>query len=205
MGYIIDRTIPYKNFLMRCDIIKSETTKNLPDGFSFKMYEAGDESLWADIEIAIGEFINMSKEQVEEYFRKEYFQKKEELGKRCIFIMDEKNNAVASCTAWFDEKGDSFVPSVHWLAVHPEVQEKGLGRAVLRKTMEVFQAYKEVPVYLHTQPWSFRAIKLYLDMGFCAVKSDTFSDFVNEYEEAVKVLEEFMPYEIYKKLVETAI
>lgn len=39
-----------------------------------------------------------------------------------------------------------------------------------------------------TQPWSYKAIKLYNDFGFNICKKDSFCDVENEYEFAMPVL-----------------
>ena len=46
-----------------------------------------------------------------------------------------------------------------------EYEGKGIGRALLSYVMQSLPQ-NEYPVFLHTHPASFRAIKLYSDMGF---------------------------------------
>lgn len=54
-------------------------------------------------------------------------------------------------------------------------------------------------------PWSYQAIKLYLDFGFSALKNETFSDFVNEFEEAVHVLKSYLNQSWYHRLIDSAL
>jgi ribosomal protein S18 acetylase RimI-like enzyme len=197
-------SMEYKNVLMRCSKINEEAMTSLPDGFSFKLYEDGDEKLWADIEIAIGEFLYMTTEQVEDYFRNEYFDNKDKLYERCLFVLDANKNPVGTCIAWYDRKDNHYIPSIHWIAVNPKIQANGIGRALLTETMKIFIKNGETPVYLHTQPWSYKAIKLYLDFGFYAMMNETFSDFVNEYNDVKSILKDYMTSEYYETFINTA-
>lgn len=201
---MLNKTIPYKNLLMKCTKINEDKLTSIPEGYTFKMYIDGDESLWADIELSIGEFEFMTKEQVEDYFKKEYFGRKEILYEHCVFVLDSNSIPVGTCMAWHDLKDRQEVASVHWLAVNPSVQSNGIGRALMAETMRIFTINRENPVYLHTQPWSYKAIKLYLDFGFYALKRETFSDFNNEFEEAVQVLEKHLNKSWFNRLIETA-
>lgn len=46
-----------------------------------------------------------------------------------------------------------------------------------------------MPVYVHTQAWSYKAILLYISLGFKIQRTDTFSHYENQYEEAMRVLQ----------------
>ncbi len=59
---------------------------------------------------------------------------------------------------------------------------------------------REYPVYLHTQPSSFRAIKLYSDFGFSLLSGDNFDIRKNDLDECLPILEEFMPKKYFHKL-----
>lgn len=55
-------------------------------------------------------------------------------------------------------------------------------------TMNIYEEQDNLPVYIHTQPWSWKAIFLYLSLGFKLQKSDSFSHYVNQYDEAMTTL-----------------
>ena len=69
---------------------------------------------------------------------------------------------------------------------------KGLGRALCCAVMNTFKAQEKLPVYIHTQPWSWKAIFLYLSLGFKLQKSDSFSHYVNQYDEAIITLKKIL-------------
>ena len=54
--------------------------------------------------------------------------------------------------------------------------------------MNIYAGQGAFPVYIHTQPWSWKAILLYLSLGFKLQKTDTFSNYVNEYGKAMNEL-----------------
>jgi hypothetical protein len=50
----------------------------------------------------------------------------------------------------------------------------------------------DVDVYLHTQPWSYRAIGIYLWAGFRFLKHGSFGPNPNQNEQAMPILREKM-------------
>ena len=186
---MIDRSIPYYNLILKCNK-NSATPISLPEGYSFKMYEVGDEKHWAKLEYGIGDFSSV--EEAEVYFKTNYCNQIDELKKRCVFVVDTYGDVVASCIAWHDSKDNDTVASLHWLVVSPEHQGKYIGLALCQKVMDIFNEHGETPVYIHTQPWSYKAILLYIKLGFKIQKTDTFSHYENQYEQAIKTLENIL-------------
>ncbi len=89
---------------------------------------------------------------------------------------------------------------MHWLVVSPQHQGKHIGLALCQKVMDIFNEHGEVPVYIHTQPWSYKAILLYIKLGFKIQKTDTFSHYENQYEQAIKTLDNLLSESQFKKL-----
>ncbi len=183
----IDRSIPYKNIIMRCDNFNNKNYYN--NDIKIRNYNDGDEIHWAKIEYAVGDFINV--ESAKQYFTEHY--KTDDIYERCFFAEDNNKNVVGTCIAWYDKKDDGIVSSLHWLAVLPEYQNKGIGKALMNTVMNYYKSNNLFPVYLHTQPWSYRAISLYNTFGFKIQKEDTFADYVNEYMEAKEILKNYLP------------
>lgn len=186
---MIDRSIPYYNLILKCDKICTASVL-LPEGYSFKLYEVGDEKYWAKLEYEIGDFLSI--EEAEMYFKINYCNQIDELHKRCVFVVDDKGNVVGSCIAWHDLKGNNAVASLHWLVVSPKYQGKHIGLVLCKKVMDIFNERGETPIYIHTQPWSYKAILLYIKLGFKIQKTDTFSHYENQYEQAIKTLENIL-------------
>ncbi len=183
---MINRSIPYYNLILKCTKICT-TPVSLPEGYSFKMYDEGYEKYWAKLEYEIGDFSSV--EEAEMYFKTNYCNQFDELKKRCVFVVDAYGDFVGSCIAWHDLKGNDTVASLHWLVVSPEHQGKHIGLALCQKVMNIFNERNETSIYIHTQPWSYKAILLYIKLGFKIQKTDTFSHYENQYKKAIKTLE----------------
>ncbi len=94
-----------------------------------------------------------------------------------------------------------MVSVLHWLAVDKRDTGKGYARMLITEVLKVFERLEESEkIYLHTQPGSYKAIKLYNDFGFCIAKEDTYGTAVNEYQEAMPILKKYMSKESYIKL-----
>lgn len=195
---MLDRTIPFYNMIMRCDRWQAAEVL-LPEGFRIKSYDPGDEKAWAELEYEIGDF--QSPNEAERYFTDTYCTDEDELKKRTLFLANEAGRIVGSCIAWRDRKGTESVASLHWLVVSPSYQKRGLGKALCRKMLERFWKLGEFPVYLHTQPWSYEAILLYVRQGFQLCRSDGFADYENQYAQAMGTLKNILPAESYQELL----
>lgn len=193
---MIDRTIPFYNIILRCDDYKFMDIV-LPAGFSILPYEKGFEKEWAKLEHGIGDFDSL--ELAEEYFLEEYI-KNNTCFENILFLLNENRKVIGSCIAWRDKRGDVFVPSLHWLIMDEKYQGLGLGKALACATMNVFAKQNKIPVYIHTQPWSWKAILLYLDVGFKVQKSDTFANYINQYKEAMEEIKKVVSEENFNKI-----
>ena len=181
---MLDRTIPFCNTILKCSNYKIRDVE-LPEGFSIVSYRPGYEKEWARLECAIGDFDSAL--EAEQYFVETYLRVPEMLP-NILFALDTDNAVVGSCIAWHDKRGSDTVSSLHWLVVDEQYQRIGLGRALSVSVMNIYAGKNAFPVYIHTQPWSWKAILLYLSLGFKLQKTDTFSHYVNEYDKALNEL-----------------
>ncbi len=94
-----------------------------------------------------------------------------------------------------------YIGSLHWLIVSPEYQGTGIGKALCRKVMQIFSENQENTIYIHTQPWSYKAIILYIHQGFKIQKSDSFSHYENQFDLAMNTLKEILPKEQYEEIL----
>lgn len=195
----LDRTIPFYNLILRCDGWQG-TAEPPPEGFRLRGFRPGDEDAWAALECKIGDFA--SREEARDYFIRTYGPHPRDLARRCVFAVDGQGRAVGTCTAWRDPGADGGeVASLHWLAVSPGQQGMGLGRALCRKTLSIFRELGEFPVYIHTQPWSWKALLLYVREGFLLQRAGTFGGYENQYAQGMAVLAEILPEEVCRELV----
>ncbi|MBQ8954667.1 MAG: GNAT family N-acetyltransferase [Clostridia bacterium] len=180
---MLDRSIPFYNTIMRCDGYDRQRVA-LPAGYRIAAYRPGNEYDWARLECAVGDFD--SADEAAAYFRDKYLTggDREDI----LFLVDGAGAVVGSCIAWTDRRGDEPVNSLHWLVVDEAHQGRGCGRALCAAVMNRFYLRNRQPIYIHTQPWSWKAILLYASLGFRLQKTDTFGAYVNQYEDALNTL-----------------
>jgi len=198
---VLDRGIPFCNIILKCSKY-SYREVILPEGFRIVPFENGFERAWAGMEFAVGDF--HSEKAAAEYFNTVYMCDLNHSREKMRFLLNEKRQVIGSCIAWQDIRNDIPVSSLHWLIVDEKYQGQKLGRALCNDTMRIFQQDNGFPVYIHTQPWSWKAILLYLSCGFKIQRTDTFSNYVNEYDKAMKVLKRIMDDKQYHLLSEAS-
>ncbi|MFY1069174.1 GNAT family N-acetyltransferase [Enterococcus sp. AD013-P3] len=161
---MLDKTIPYIEFKMKREpgAVKTLTQPKLPSDYQLVFYSEGDQTAWCEIETAVGEFEALS--EAEQYFEKTFAPFPHELQQRMAFIIDPTGKKVGTCTAWWSKENE---PLLHWLAVVPEAQRKGLaGFLATIITERLEDLYPNQPIILHTQTWSHSAIRLYEKLGY---------------------------------------
>lgn len=186
----IDRTIPFYNIIMKWEGDKRPRAA-LPRGYRFVHYRPGDFCSWYEIQRSVGEFEGEEPGQAEAYFLKTYGSDPARLRECCIFAESETGKKAGAITAW-RELDQRQTPSLHWLAVRPEAQGMGIGLALICRAQSLFKERGELPVYLHTQPWSYAAIRLYLKSGFRFCREETFAHYKNDWPQAKAVLEKYL-------------
>jgi len=212
---MLDKSVEYKNIIMKIqwDKIKSIAKPILPDGFSFRFFTAGDEIHWARIEASVLEFDSV--DLARSYFEMSYLPHKENLEKRCVFVVDRSGLPIATASSWFADSELGYQASLHWVAVCPEYQGLGIGKAITQQALINFRNLEpNNPVFLHTQTWSHTAVKLYHDLGFVIAKKDRLGNnntrdgvtkiYQNDFEEAMQVLEKVLDYEYINKFFSNA-
>lgn len=145
----------------------------------------------------------ISQAEAEKYFAETYLQNPELLP-NILFALNKDGDVVGSCIAWQDMRGINSVSSLHWLVVDERYQKIGLGRALCTAVMNIYAERQGLPVYIHTQPWSWKAILLYISLGFKLQKTDTFSHYENEYEKAMIELRKITTPEQYELLKQSS-
>ncbi|MCL2169470.1 MAG: GNAT family N-acetyltransferase [Defluviitaleaceae bacterium] len=212
---MLDKSIDYKNVIMKIesDKINDIESPMLPDGFSFRFFRSGDEEHWARIEASVLEFD--SADAARAYFERAYLPHKKNLEKRCIFALNRDGLPIATANSWFaDSKELGYQASLHWVAVCPDYQGLGIGRAITKQALINFQSLEpNKPVWLHTQTWSHPAIRLYHNLGFSIMKTERLANnntkdgnpkiYRNDFYEAIEVLRDVMDDKDVNELIST--
>ena len=165
---------------------------SLPVGYSFVFYQPGDEQAWAEIETSVCEFAQVS--DATAYFARDYLPLQNELQRRTLFVQTAGGEKVATFTAWWNYTGVRRYPFMHWVAVKPEYQGLGLGKAIIAEGVRLMVAIEgDVVMYIPTQTWSHKAIRLYRWAGFeLETEEPAPGGFVNQTADALPVIRELI-------------
>jgi ribosomal protein S18 acetylase RimI-like enzyme len=136
----------------------------IPGSYQLRRFEPGDESAWARVETAAGEFTDPDKALA--HFAGEFGAHLSEMRERCLFLETSGGEVVGTTTAWrnLEFQGRDY-GRIHWVAVVPACQGKGLGRLLVTKALILMRRWHE-RAYLTTQTTSWVGVHLYLTLGF---------------------------------------
>lgn len=145
----------------------------LPEGYRIRLYQPGDEKHWAAVESAAGEFD--TPETALAHFLSEFGSRLNDMEQRCCLLQTEAGQVIGTATAWYDDdqppwneirppgwQGDG---RLHWVAIHPDFQRRGLGKPLVAAAMHRLAQFHQ-RAFLTTQTTSWIAVKIYLDFGF---------------------------------------
>lgn len=192
-----EQDIPDLNIFMMCDELNRNALSKLPVGYHIRTCRPDELKLWKEFPFDNEEDKMQYYEYMSNYFEEVYSDKLDEFYNRCLFVCeDETDKPVTTCFVW---KSYDKINTIHWFKTLKEYEGKGLGRALLSYIM-CSLSKEDYPVFLHTQPGSFRAIGLYSSLGFKIVTNKTIGYRENNYEECLPILKQFMNVESFNNL-----
>ena len=135
----------------------------LPAGFSIRWYQAGDEEVWLQIHRSAERLQSVTPE----LFGQQFGSDAALLSERQCYLVATGGEAIGTATAWFNDdfEGARF-GRVHWVAVTPDYQGRGLARPLLTAVCRRLQDLGHDRAYLTTSAARVAAIKLYRRFGF---------------------------------------
>lgn len=184
------------NLFMMCKECSASAFSQLPTGYSVRKCNKTELNIWKEFPFDNEEDKIKYEQYMTEYFDKVYKADEERFWDSCLFVCDNNDIPVGTCFAW---KAYGNVTTIQWLKVKKEYEGYGLGRALLSFILRSLNK-DDYPIYLHTQPGSFRAIKLYSDFGFVLLTDDKIGYRQNQLNESLQYLKENMPSEYYESL-----
>lgn len=135
----------------------------LPTGYSVRWYQPGDEQHWLDIHRAADKYNAITPD----LFAREFGAAREALKEGQCFLFDANQSPVGTATAWFNDNfNGAAYGRVHWVAVVPAHQGRGLGKALTSIVCCRLRALGHARAYLTTSTARLPAIKLYRCFGF---------------------------------------
>jgi GNAT superfamily N-acetyltransferase len=181
-------TLGNYNIFMQCDVPNTDAFRKLPDGYSFRLCKRYELDVWKRI-LVHEQYID----SVTAYYDRVYAPFEDEFFRRCLFVCDVNDTPVASTFIW---RSYGLINTVGWFGVMPKHEGKGLGRALISEVLRG----ADFPVYLHTQPTSARAIKLYSDFGFKLITGFIPGNRNNDLEDSLPYLKKILPDKDYAAL-----
>lgn len=176
------------NLFMVCEKPNPSAFRDLPEGYSFCRCTESQLNLWEQTAVE-APYIPL----LREYFEAVYAPRKEEFFENCVLVLTPDGRPAATCLLW---KSYGKITSLGWFRTVPEQEGCGIGRALLTHLMRD----ADYPVYVHTQPTSVCAIKLYSDFGFRFMEEPYFGSRKNDLQESLPVLQKVMPEADFRAL-----
>ena len=196
-----EEEIPDYNIFMMCERLNQGALTDLNPGYYFRNCRPDELELWKafpfdsdTVPVEYEDFMN-------QIIKDSYSGDMDTFFKNTLFVCNKEGRPVATCSYW---KAYGKINTIHWLKTLKAYEGNGLGRAVLSAVMRRFNS-QDYPIYLHTQPGSFRAIKLYSDFGFQLLRGGRLGTRTNELEKCLPILKEFLSEKDFEclKIIDT--
>ena len=157
-------------------------------GIDYMVRACDFELSWAQIIHEAGERASLKEARAQ--WQKDFapFEDATTLRERMFFMLDAENNAVGTATAWFEPSSSSTseggeerqgVGRVHWVALRPNAQGKGLAKPLLAQVLRTMHTLHPPdveggvpPIRLVTHCQAARAVGMYLEAGFVPTPLD---------------------------------
>jgi len=178
------------NLFMACPQVREDAFVPLPEGYTCRFCRKDELDVWKEI---LSDGDDAGKRYLDSYFQQHYAPGGDLFFQKCRLVCNKQGIPVATGFLWKYEKG---YETVHWLKTRPEFEGRGIGRGLLTILLRDVKS----PVYLHTQPTSVRAIKLYTDFGFYLIDDPMVDGRENHLEVARGYLKTNMSREAYERL-----
>jgi ribosomal protein S18 acetylase RimI-like enzyme len=188
--------LPNENIFMLCEKANEAAYRKMPKGYSIRLCRPDELNIWKlmpfDDEQTAMQYLWF----MDDFFEAVYAPKGSLFFEKCLFVVDRSDTPVGTCFSW---KSYDAVTTMGWFKVKKEYEGRGIGRALLTIVMNSL-APSDYPMLLHTQPSSFRAIKLYSDFGFKVLTDARIGQRDNHIKEYLPELRAAMKKNDYNKL-----
>ncbi len=135
----------------------------LPPGYFTTWYQPGYEAHWLTIHKEADRFSPISMQ----LYRDNFGYRHDALKLRQCYLFDTNETPIGTATAWFDDDyHGSPAGRIHWVAIVPEAQGRGLSKPLLWLTCNRLLEMGHERAYLVTGTARVPAINLYLGFGF---------------------------------------
>ena len=155
-----DAVVAAPQLLMWFPDSKSIPDSNLPDGFTHRSFQGGDEEGWYGLLNANKQLGVWNRDRIDE----ERAGALVEDGQH--FVLNQRGNFVACAGVYDRERDEGACWEIGWIAADQNHRSLGLGKFVLANALRFTRKLEKRPVYLLTDDFRKPAIKTYLKLGF---------------------------------------
>jgi GNAT superfamily N-acetyltransferase len=184
-----EEEIPDYNIFMMCEQLNERAITKMGEDYSVRNCKPNELNIWKRFHFDTIDLANEYEGFISQYFKETYGHNETLFFEKTLFVCDKQDTPVATCSNW--KAYDKF-NTIQWFKTLKNYEGKGLGRALFSVIMKKFSE-KDYPIFLHTQPSSFHAIKLYSDFGFHLLSDKKIGSRLNDLEKSLPILEKFMP------------
>lgn len=196
----MEEEIPDLSLFMMCAELDRSALTELPSGYHIRYCRPGELDQWKAMPFDDPAEAIEYESFMTEFFEKVYAPAGDLFFQTCRFVCDDNDRPIATVFIW---KAYQRINTIHWLKTLKEHEGKGIGRALMSTVMQELDQ-RDFPVYLHTHPSGFRAVKLYSDFGFQLLTDPFVGRRKNDLEKSWPILERVMPAACFNKLVRTS-
>jgi ribosomal protein S18 acetylase RimI-like enzyme len=136
---------------------------HLPELFTFRLFRPGDAETWVRIHLEAEPYHHVDKALHEREFDTDEIV----LSLRQYFVCTPEGREIATASAWFNDDliGRNY-GRIHWVAVSPDYQGKGIAQALTRRLCERFVELGHSKALVTTENFRTNAIHIYRKFGF---------------------------------------
>lgn len=134
----------------------------LPPPFTVRWYRPGDAATWLRIHLAADKYSIFPPGK----FQKQFGTDEQALAERQCYLCDGEGNAIGTTTAWFADYRGRPHGRIHWVAIEPEFQGRGLAAPMLTIACNRLRELGHDRAFLDSATVRVPALNLYLKFGF---------------------------------------
>lgn len=157
--------LPYRSLRMWRANLNDIPEAALPNGLRVVDYKSGDAGAWTQIhrETYAADPVDIT----DDLHARQFGEDDAVITQRQLFIETADGQKIATATAWYNDNSQpQRVGQVHWVAILPQWQGKGLAKPLLRAVLLRLRELGHDKTMLITQSTRVAAIRLYLAFGF---------------------------------------
>lgn len=197
---MLESEIPDLNIFMMCTQPEQRAFRDLPPGYFIRSCTPADLPLWRafpfDTETPSPELDAFMRN----FFEDVYGGQEALFFANTLWVCNAQGAPVATCASW---KAYGKINTIHWFKTLKHEEGKGIGRALLTAVMKRFSP-EDYPIYLHTQPGSYRAVKVYSDFGFHLLSGEVkIGHRTNDLAACLPILQRFIPEKYFRSIKQT--